>query len=250
MSDHVSIDRMNDALDGALTSAQMASLEEHVARCAACRDEYARLSELLTALGALPRTAAPPTQAREAILRRISSAERASSAPAVVVKLPTARAADGATTRWPRISASVPQVAAATIVVAVVSAAITWGVLRSAGLADDPQLGSPEMAVREAAEKRTAVGAAARSVSLEEGRYDEAVTRLETVLERGQHVLAPETLATIEESLRTVNAAIDEVEAALADDPGSDLLLRLLANHRSTKLGVLQRAAAAVEART
>ena len=46
----------------------------------------------------------------------------------------------------------------------------------------------------------------------------------------------------------TVDAAIHEIEVALGDDPNSDLLLRMLANHQRTKLGVLQRAAAAVQA--
>ena len=70
----------------------------------------------------------------------------------------------------------------------------------------------------------------------------------EAALVGAVRVLAPETLVTIEESLNTVNAAIEEIETALADDPNSDLLLRMLATHRSTKLGVLQRAAAAVQA--
>jgi hypothetical protein len=47
-----------------------------------------------------------------------------------------------------------------------------------------------------------------------------------------------------------VDAAIADVEQALADDPNSDLLIRMLAAHRRTKLGVLQRAAAAVQAQT
>jgi hypothetical protein len=87
-------------------------------------------------------------------------------------------------------------------------------------------------------------------VSLENGGYLEALAALEQIVAGGRSVLAPETLATIEGSLRTVDAAIADVEQALADDPNSDLLIRMLAAHRRTKLGVLQRAAAAVQAQT
>ena len=81
-------------------------------------------------------------------------------------------------------------------------------------------------------------------------RYAEVVDRLEQILEAGRGVLASETLVTIEESLLTLDAAIEEIEAALADDPSSDLLQRLLVNRQRTRLGVLQRAAAAVQLQT
>ena len=54
----------------------------------------------------------------------------------------------------------------------------------------------------------------------------------------------------IEESLATIDDAMADIESALADDPNSDLLQRMLANHQRMRLGVLQRAAAAVQAQT
>jgi hypothetical protein len=93
-------------------------------------------------------------------------------------------------------------------------------------------------------------GAAARAVSFEEDRYAEVVGQLERILSEGRDVLAPETLVTIEQSLRTVDEAIADVELALASDPNSDLLRRMLSSHQRTRLGVLQRAAAAVQAQT
>lgn len=257
MSDHVSIERMSEALDGSPSAEERAALDEHIAECAPCRREYLRLSEIVESVRALPRGAAVPTGGWEAVSRRIAGTERASSAPVDVLSLPTARERGAGGPRR-RVSASVPQLAAATIVVAVLSSAVTWVALRSpligSGAGDaSTLLGAPVEAgppPGRAASDGSAEGAAARAVSLEDGRYAEAVTRLEQILDAGRHVLAPETLVTIEASLRTVDTAIAEVEAALAEDPGSDLLLRLLASHRSTKLGVLQRAAAAVEGRT
>lgn len=137
------------------------------------------------------------------------------------------------------------QLAAAAVVVALLSSGVTWMALGSPDVADATRAGRPD-----GESAGSAVGAAARAVSLADARYAEVVARLERVVEEGRGVLAPETIATIEESLRTVDTAIAEVEAALAEDPNSGLLMRLLAGHRNTKLGVLRRAAAAVEART
>ena len=93
-------------------------------------------------------------------------------------------------------------------------------------------------------------GALLEAVSLEQARYSEMIDQLEQVLEEGRSVLAPETLVSIDEALRTVDEAISEIETALAEDPNSDLLLRLLTTHQNTKLGVLQRAAGAVQSQT
>lgn len=244
MSDHVSIDRMNDALDGSLPPDEIAEIEAHTARCAACRREYERLSALVAAVRSLPREARVPAGSWDAVAGRIASADRVSLASSTVVPLPTSSPAPGTPTATKRISASLPQLAAAAIVVALLSAGVTWMALGSPGVADAPR------GARAGATAGSAMGAAARAVSRDDGRYAETVARLEEIVEAGRGMLAPETVVTIEESLRTVDAAIAEVEVALAEDPNSGLLLRLLADHRKTKLGVLQRAAAAVDART
>jgi hypothetical protein len=135
---------------------------------------------------------------------------------------------------------SVPQLAAAAAVVALLSA----GAMRLA--MQEPASGAV-MADGTSTEAMTPGGAAARAVSLEPTRYADMIDQLEQVLEEGRSVLAPETLVTIDESLRTVDEAIREIETALAEDPNSDLLLRLLTTHQNTKLGVLQRAVGAMQ---
>ena len=245
MSEHVSTERMNEALDGALSSAELEALDRHLDGCAACRNEYARLSEVVSSIRSLPRGGEAPAEAWAGIEARIAATSRDGGfdrdadgeAPsgATVVEFPTAAAVESQRT----FSFSAAQLALAACLVAVVSASTVWVAL---GPAD----GEAGRAV--AASSESLAGAAARAVSLEDSRYGEVVDQLEAILEEGRSVLAPETLVTIEESLNTVNSAIEDIEAALADDPNSDLLLRMLATHRSTKLGVLQRAAAAVQA--
>ena len=235
MSEHVSTARMNDALDGELTAAEVAAVEAHVMTCAPCRDEYARLSEIVDAMRTLPRQGESP-DVWESIALRISEHAPELGADVKVRSLP------GGAHRHVRrrISFSVPQLAAAAILLSLLSGSVA--LLMTGGPADSPQVAERMPARRE--------GAAARAVSSEGNRYGEVVLQLEQIVAEGRAVLAPETLATIESSLMTVNDAIADVEQALADDPGSDLLLRMLANYQRTKLGVLQRAAAAVQAQT
>lgn len=245
MTDHVSTERMHDAIDGLLSSAERGEIDVHVQRCETCRNEYARLSEVVSAVRALPRAATAPANAWGGIADRISGLARDSGEEPVreadVVSIaPAGRSDEGVeAARRTSMRLSWTQLAAAAALVAAVSAATMWFALEG-GRAG----GTAEMAVIELG------GAAARAVSLEDSGYGDLVGELETILEEGRALLDAETLVTIEESLRTVEAAIAEVEGALANDPNSDLLLRLLATHQRTRLGVLQRAADAVLQKT
>jgi hypothetical protein len=71
---------------------------------------------------------------------------------------------------------------------------------------------------------------------------DAAVFELEHALQEGRALLSPETLATIEQSLRTIDEAIGEARGALANDPSSPLLNRLLLSHQKNKLRILRQA--------
>lgn len=253
MSQHVSTERMNEAVDGLLSSAEMDQLEDHIRGCGACRNEYARLSEVVSALRSVPRTGQVPDEVWHGIAQRIETPSQRNlngrkGAP-TVVPLPVsgtvgrheavARGGGRTAPVGRTFTVSAAKLAVAACLVAVVSASVVW-----LGVGPSQPAGVRTMAAAE----ESLAGAAARAVSLDDSRYLDVVDQLEEILAEGRAVLAPETLVTIEESLRTVNGAIEDIETALADDPNSDLLLRMLATHRSTKLGVLQRAAAAVQA--
>ena len=69
------------------------------------------------------------------------------------------------------------------------------------------------------------------------------VTRdLERELSSRKHTLAPETIAAVERSLRTIDAAIAEARAALARDPASETLARLLVAGHDQKIELLRHA--------
>ena len=258
MSEHVSKERMHEALDGVLASSEIGEVQTHLDGCAVCRNEYARLSEVVRAIGTLPRSARPPETLWEGIRAEIEAVPQDTSSDEVIVlQLPTGRVDGGRDEHGeigdvPALSRqrglhrrevrlSFAQLAAAAAVVALVSA----GAMRLS-----MQGPAATEGVRTAEAPTGPGGAAARAVSLEEGRYTEIVDQLERVLSEGRSLLAQETLVTIDEALRTVDEAIDDIETALAEDPNSDLLLRLLATHQNTRLGVLQRAVGAVQAQS
>ncbi len=233
MSGHIPPERMHDLVDGLVPEAERRALDEHLSSCPACRDELARLRELVGALGALPTDAETPSGLWAGIEARIGATAPAdATSAATVVPFPGTRQAAR------RVSLTLPQLAAAAVVVAVVSAGLVWATLSGRGGAE------PELARTEEAD----AGATARMVA-SGGGYAQALAELESIVQRGRASLAPETLAALERSLATVDSAIAEVEEALRNDPNSELLARLLATHQGAKLRTLRHAAARLEPR-
>jgi len=231
MSGHIPTERMHDLVDGLVPDAEREPLETHLRACASCRDEVAKLRELVGALGALPGAAAVPDGLWAGIEARIEGTSPGAASGATVLPFP------GATDARRRVSLTLPQLAAAAVVVAVVSAGVMWGALSGRGAASTQAAGAGGDP-----------GSTARMVA-SGGGYYEALAQLEALVEQGRASLAPETLATLERSLATVDSAIAEVQQALRNDPNSELLARMLANHQGAKLRVLRHAAARLEPR-
>jgi hypothetical protein len=80
--------------------------------------------------------------------------------------------------------------------------------------------------------------------------YDQAVSDLESVLERGRELLDPETIRVLEENLRSIDEAIQEASEALTRDPASPMLQRFLADNMRKKVDLLRQAAGAVYSTT
>ncbi len=121
MSEHLSTERMNESLDGLLSDVETTPIERHLETCASCRNEYARLSETIKAVASLPRQAQVPASVWAGIAERISGeALRDVAAEVSVLRFPIAL--QGVR----RISFPVPQLAAAALVVSLLSAGIVW----------------------------------------------------------------------------------------------------------------------------
>jgi hypothetical protein len=229
---------MHDLVDGLLSAAEVEAAQAHVAECSGCREEYARLSEVVATLRSLPRSAEAPAGLWTGIEGRMGEADPGQVAPseapvAKVVPLHGAHRTEG------RLSFSVPQLAAAAVVISVLSAGTVWMALSGgSSLPASVSVAGPDQE------------SAARAVSLDPQRYDEPIAELEQILDRGRALLSRETLLTLETSLRTIDEAIAEVRTALERDPASELLTRMLVNHQRTKLRVLRQAATSVHFRS
>ncbi len=224
MNGHIDETRMNDYLDGLLDPSERVDVDEHLGVCERCAGDLAALADLVTAMGALPTEAEPDRDVWPDVRGRIAAADE----DAKIVQLPGTRRRER---RW--ITMTVPQLAAASIALAFISGGSVWLAMlgtTTAGGGTQAALVSPLPVTQTA-----------------NSQYEQAVASLEEILERGRDILGPQTLATLEMSLRSIEDAIQDAEDALAEDPDSDLLHRLLINHQQAKLRVLHQAAAATQ---
>ena len=220
MNGHIDETRLNDYLDGLLDASERANVDEHIETCEPCAADLAALSDVVAAMGALPTEASPERDGWAEVRGRIENDR--------VVQFPGVRRT---TRRW--VSVTVPQLAAAGIALAFLSGGSVWVAMSGSTAGGGPQasLVSPFAVVQTAAS----------------AEYDQAIVGLEEILERGRGILSSETLAAVESSLLSIEDAIQDAEEALAEDPDSDLLHRLLVNHQQAKLRVLQQAATATQ---
>jgi anti-sigma factor RsiW len=200
-------DLMDDYVDGALEEAAFQEMELHVAGCAECRTEERALRALLAHAAALPAEVMPSRDLWAGIDARL----------------------DGARPRWlhPRMLAGWGAgLAAAAGVVLALSAA-----LHGPG-------GS-----RDTSPRASLVPAALRSgnpVAAAEREYARAAAELMAALEQQGDRLPPETLASVQRDIRSIDAALQEVRRALATDPANPGLNHLLRSTHQRKVEVLQ----------
>ncbi|HKR09788.1 MAG TPA: hypothetical protein VJS39_11400, partial [Gemmatimonadaceae bacterium] len=77
--------------------------------------------------------------------------------------------------------------------------------------------------------------------TIEENNYLRTVGTLQEVLDRQESVLAPETVAQLKASLRTIDEAILEARNALARDPANKVLIDMLSANYRQKVDLLRR---------
>ena len=196
--------RLNDSLDGLLSGPDRAELDRHLEGCPRCREFLAGLGALARESAALPRSLEPPTDLWPGI--EASLGERGAD---LHVEAPVRGA--GAW-RWGLAAAAV---------LAAVTAAILF--LRP----ETPGVGPPVVTV-----SRWAV----------ESAYRRDTDELMAVLQGRRDELSPETLAVVEENLRIINQAIQEVWDALENDPGRPGNGHLVTHLYRKKVALLQQA--------
>ena len=216
--------RLSEYVDGELSGSDLRALEAHLATCTACTRTLEELRRVVARAGALE-DRPPQKDLWAGVARRIGV-----SVPSEVVDLTERREH-----RRRRFSFSVPQLAAAAVVLVMGSGVGVWAMMEMRR--QPPAVGGQPIAVS----PQSNVSAVAW-VDSTQAAFDQSVTQLRQALEEGRGHLDTVTVRVLEENLRAIDAAIAQARAALAVDPGSAYLSQHLAKTMRTKLDLLRRA--------
>jgi anti-sigma factor RsiW len=261
-------DRLSEYLDGELPADEQRAVDAHLRGCAECAAVLADLKRVVARAqqaGAAPRP--PSADLWAGIAAGIDSqrsakpsGERSASDDAVAAF--SDRSAEAFARRRAfamksrRIAFTLPQLAAAAVLVAAVSGGL---VLKFAGRPEglryetasdnrrDAQADSAPGAqpFRAAADDRAAADVdRIVPVSMADAQYDAAVADLEGALKQGRGRLDAATIAIVEHNLQIIDQAIAQAREALAGDPANTYLSGHLVEARRRKLDLLRRAAA------
>jgi hypothetical protein len=212
--------RLSEYLDGELDGPERRALEAHLPQCAECRETLAQLRQVTVRASALT-DREPATELWPGIAQRIG------------LPAPAAGAARPARRRW---SFTLPQLAAAGLVIAAAGAGVFRLAQRSLG-------GDRPMEVVSGPPEATGTGFLLIRAGGDDV-YDRAVADLERVLAENRSRLDTATVRVLEESLRTIDRALARARTALEQDPSNSYLNAHLAETMRRKLDLLRRAAA------
>ena len=215
-------DRLSEYLDGELAGSERTALEAHLASCANCRATLEELRRVVGRARALD-DRLPTADLWPGIAEHIG-----------VVSLAARRARR-------RLSFTVPQLAAASVALALVSGGAVWllgGRTHAPTATAVTELGRRPAPLINASAYPT------------DPRYAAQVAALERALQRGRSQLDTATVRIIEKNLKIIDRAIRDAQSALVADPGSAYLNLHLAQEMRRKLELLREAANLAGARS
>ena len=208
-------ERLSALVDGEVAGEELRTAESHLTSCAECRAAYDALLRIKRHAGALDDR--PPERDLWSGI-----AGRLAEGTAVVPLAPRRR----------RLAFSLPQLAAAAVVLMSASAGAALLATHAGRLA------SSSLAVGPAAAAQPMAGlASAEGVE----SYGTAIRDLESALTARRSTLDTATVRAVQQSLGIIDAAIRQAEAALAQDPNSMYLNSHLEHALGRKLEVLRR---------
>jgi anti-sigma factor ChrR (cupin superfamily) len=232
-------DRLSEYVDGELEAAERAALEVHLQVCEGCARTVGELRAVVERAGSLE-ACAPEEDLWPGIEARLSRPKQArvfglgawlrgrrGNAPALY---PVA-----APRRW---SFTFPQLAAAAVLLVMLSSATVWVMLtRQAATFSSAPGGT-----------RSAPGATVQPAGFETTGYDAAIAELEQVLHQHRSELDTTTVRIIEQNLLIIDQATSQARRALAADPANPYLHGHLTEQLMRKIALLRQATAAVAA--
>ena len=243
MSIHQDIqDRFDDLLRGVLSPRERREVEEHLASCSACAEEFALVRALLEGAEALPREIEPTRELWAGIEARIVELEHAEASPDASLALPTP--ARPLLPRWlagfrPRL-ALVTTLAAAAIVLALTR----WP-------SGEPE---PEPTVEVVVDRPDAPASGRFQVASDAPIFVASLVRglemqcvgaareLRASVDRSDSPLDAAMTGALESDVQLLDRAIAETRSALEGDPEDPNLLHMLTSQYQRKLSLFQQA--------
>ena len=212
---------LDDYVTGELTEDARAPVADHVATCAICAAEVEGLNRIIARAAELPKSIDPPAEAWSNIRAAIERDKEAVTAHRVSARV----------LRRPYM------LAAAAVLLVILSSGATAIYMRGRTSAGD----SSRSAALNAGNAATPASLAA--FTIEENNYLRNVAVLQDLLDQQEASLAPETVAQLKASLRTIDEAILEARNALARDPANKMLIEMLSGTYRQKVDLLRRTA-------
>jgi hypothetical protein len=243
-------DRLSDYLDGELSADDQRAVESHLRECAQCTAVLNDLKRVVARARAAGDAARPPqADLWPAVAERIDGGRRA-GAGGPAGRLGSVTAFHARASR--RIAFTLPQLAAAAIVVAAVSGGLVWQVAQPAGRPEGLHSNSPEPGANPRSGRDSSSAdlqvrpddVRIETVGLADAQYDAAVVDLENALKTGRGRLDSSTIAIVEHNLQIIDQAINQAREALVGDPANTYLSSHLVETRRRKLDLLRRATA------
>lgn len=221
MSEHLTDTQINDYLDGSLSGPAGDAVAAHIDGCPRCAAELAAQRTLLERLRALPAAIEPERDLYLDIAGVLTLANRGDAAADSRARLTGTRAVPLPVDRRPLLRAAV--------LVGLLLGAAALAVVLRAG--------------QEPAPVTRTVDAQFDELTRLEEQYLRAADELAREIDAQRELLGPATVALIETNMRTIDAAIAESRAALADEPGNRAVRLALLSAIERKLELLRSAA-------
>lgn len=221
---------ISDYLDGTLDPGTHRQVERHVAGCTECAALLSDFERVVGRARVLVEDDTPPAEdlwpGIEARLRRAANAPL--PVPVMITAVPERRSLK------PRISFTIPQLAAACLAVVALSTAGAFWIRGSidkkeASLAQNPSVS-----------QQLPAPAAATMTESQDAIKD--VEHLKQILASRRNELNPATVAALESSLRSIDSAIRQAQLALAADPKNPYLRDHLDDTMRRKVDLVRRA--------
>lgn len=227
--------RLSAYLDGELTPAERAQVEERLTVDAQAARLLADLQGMRELARSLPHRA-PQRDLWPAIEPRLASREQAPAHGSATVAAPRTAAAPRPFAR--RYAFSAPQLAAAAVLLIALSAGLSAWFTTSLQRQQPPEQ-RPSVGVTA---ERMAASFGTRPPDFAEHQYERAIRDLQLVFQEGRGQIDSTTLAKLEKNLALLDAAVAQARQALRENPDDAYLTAHLAGTMQRKLKLLRQA--------